>query len=110
DPGGATLLALIKTDQLAGVTEERQELERRAFEEGDVEPFLDNYRQRGRHFAEIGLSLTTWLNTLGAVRRAAWEHYPKSPEFAAEDVAAFAEGLEIYSQLSFGALLQGWQS
>lgn len=108
-PGGQALIEVIKNDRLAGVTERRQELERRAFLEGDLEPFVADYEERGRHFAAIGLSLTTWLSILGAVRRTVWAHYVKSPEFDAADVGAFAQGLEHYTQVSFGALLRGWQ-
>ncbi|MEZ4371572.1 MAG: PAS domain S-box protein [Polyangiaceae bacterium] len=108
-PGGQALIELIKNDRLAGVTEKRRELERRAFLEGDLEPFVADYEERGRHFAAIGLSLNTWLSILGAVRSTVWAHYVTSKEFDPADVGAFAQGLEHYTQTSFGALIRGWQ-
>ncbi|MCB9585378.1 MAG: PAS domain S-box protein [Polyangiaceae bacterium] len=109
-PGGQALIEVIKNDRLAGITERRQELERRAFLEGDFPPFVADYEERGRYFAEIGLSLNTWLSILTGIRRAVWKHYPNSPEFDANDIAAFAQGLEHYTEVTFGALLRGWQA
>ncbi|MCA9633195.1 MAG: PAS domain S-box protein [Myxococcales bacterium] len=109
-PGGDTLLALIHNDRLAGSTDERRALEHRAFIEGDLQPFVDSYRERGRHFAAIGVSLTTWLHVLGALRRVVWERWTDSSEFDPRRVGAFATGLEHYTQVTFGALLQGWQA
>ena len=78
DPDLKKILAQMTPDQMAADQVKSRRQLQRAMREGDWQPFLDNIREQGGHYAQIGLPFSSWFVVVTAAQKAILERLFKA--------------------------------